>query len=51
MFGITPDKQTIAREEVINALESRGVFKAMKDLYKAVEVERTRLKAERRKRL
>lgn len=48
MFGITPDKQTIApREEVINALESRGIFKAMKDLYKVVDQERKRLKAQR----
>jgi hypothetical protein len=48
MFGITPDKQTInPRPQVIDVLESKGIFRAMRDLYKQVDVERVKAKAER----
>jgi hypothetical protein len=48
MFGITPDKQTInPRPQVIDVLESKGIFRAMRDLYKQVDVEREKAKAER----
>jgi len=34
IFGITPDKQTISpKQEVIDILTNKGVFRAMKDLY------------------
>jgi hypothetical protein len=47
MFGITPDKQTInPRPQVIDVLESKGVFRAMRDLYGKVNLERKKAEAE-----
>ena len=48
MFGVTPDKQTLApRDELIDMLHNKGLFKAIADLYKAVDKERHVSKAER----
>ncbi|WP_313539933.1 ATP-binding protein [Leifsonia aquatica] len=48
LFGVTPDKQTIIfTERVESLLESHGVIRAYRALYKLVEDERARLKHER----
>ena len=47
VFGITPDKQVIRpMPVVIELLESKGIFRTMRNLYKDVSKERTRRKAE-----
>lgn len=47
LFGITPDKQTITPGiEVVDALENKGVWRAVRDLAKAVFDERAKQKAE-----
>jgi len=48
VFGITPDKQVIRPVPlVIDLLESKGIFRTMRNLYKEVGDERARRKAER----
>jgi hypothetical protein len=48
LFGITPDKQTIApRPQIIDILENKGVFRTIRTLANEVKDERARLKADR----